>query len=47
MVMSGLDLERSMISPICLGICERALQLSIETMRARASSSASRSRTSR
>ncbi len=29
-VMSGLDLERSMISPICLGIAERALQLSIE-----------------
>ncbi len=27
-VMSGLDLERSMISPICLGIAERALQLS-------------------
>lgn len=29
-VMSGLDLERAMISPICLGIAERALQLSIE-----------------
>jgi isovaleryl-CoA dehydrogenase len=29
-VMSGLDLERSMISPICLGIAERALQLSID-----------------
>jgi len=28
--MSGLDLERSMISPICLGIAERALQLSID-----------------
>ena len=29
-VMSGLDLERAMITPICLGICERALELSIE-----------------
>lgn len=29
-VMSGLDLERAMISPICLGIAERALQLSLE-----------------
>jgi isovaleryl-CoA dehydrogenase len=29
-VMSGLDLERAMISPLCLGIAERALQLSIE-----------------
>ncbi|MFI4981370.1 MAG: acyl-CoA dehydrogenase family protein, partial [Nevskiales bacterium] len=29
-VMSGLDLERSMISPICLGIAERALRLSID-----------------
>ncbi len=29
-VMSGLDLERSMISPICLGVCERALELSVE-----------------
>ena len=29
-VMSGLDLERAMISPICLGIAERALQLSID-----------------
>ncbi len=29
-VMSGLDLERAMISPICLGICERALELSLE-----------------
>ncbi len=28
--MSGLDLERAMISPICLGISERALQLSLE-----------------
>jgi len=29
-VMSGLDLERSMISPICLGIAERALQLALD-----------------
>ena len=29
-VMSGLDLERAMISPLCLGISERALQLSID-----------------
>jgi isovaleryl-CoA dehydrogenase len=29
-VMSGLDLERAMISPICLGIMERALELSID-----------------
>lgn len=29
-VMSGLDLERAMISPICLGIAERALQLCID-----------------
>lgn len=29
-VMSGLDLERAMISPICLGIAERALDLSLE-----------------
>ena len=29
-VMSGLDLERAMGSPICLGIAERALQLSLE-----------------
>jgi isovaleryl-CoA dehydrogenase len=29
-VMSGLDLERAMITPICLGICERALELSID-----------------
>jgi isovaleryl-CoA dehydrogenase len=34
-VMSGLDLERSMISPICLGIAERALQLSIDYSRQR------------
>jgi len=29
-VMSGLDLERAMISPICLGVAERAFQLSRE-----------------
>lgn len=29
-VMSGLDLERAMISPICLGVSERALELSID-----------------
>jgi len=29
-VMSGLDLERAMIAPICLGMSERALELSIE-----------------
>lgn len=34
-VMSGLDLERSMISPICLGIAERALELSIEYAKTR------------
>lgn len=34
-VMSGLDLERAMISPINLGIAERALQLSVEYARQR------------
>ncbi len=34
-VMSGLDLERAMISPICLGIAERALQISIDYARTR------------
>lgn len=29
-VMSGLDLERAMISPICLGVAERAFELSVE-----------------
>ena len=29
-VMSGLDLERAMIAPICLGISERALELALE-----------------
>lgn len=34
-VMSGLDLERAMISPINLGIAERALQLSLDYARQR------------
>lgn len=34
-VMSGLDLERAMISPICLGIAERALELSLDYARTR------------
>ncbi|MBP7063863.1 acyl-CoA dehydrogenase family protein [Ferrovibrio sp.] len=34
-VMSGLDLERAMIAPICLGISERALELSIDYARTR------------
>lgn len=34
-VMSGLDLERSMIAPICLGIAERALELSLDYARTR------------
>jgi len=34
-VMSGLDLERAMISPICVGMAERALQLSVEFSRER------------
>ncbi|MBW2497816.1 MAG: acyl-CoA dehydrogenase family protein [Deltaproteobacteria bacterium] len=34
-VMSGLDLERAMISPICVGMAERALQLSIDHARSR------------
>jgi isovaleryl-CoA dehydrogenase len=34
-VMSGLDLERAMISPICLGVSERALELSIEFAKTR------------
>jgi len=29
-VMSGLDLERAMISPLCLGIAERALDITID-----------------
>lgn len=34
-VMSGLDLERAMIAPLCLGIAERALELSIDYARTR------------
>ena len=34
-VMSGLDLERAMIAPICLGIAERALALSLEYAQSR------------
>ena len=34
-VMSGLDLERAMISPICLGIAERALDLSLDYAKTR------------
>lgn len=34
-VMNGLDLERAMISPILLGICERAMELTIEHARTR------------
>ncbi len=34
-VMSGLDLERAMISPILLGICERAMELTIEHAKTR------------
>lgn len=34
-VMSGLDIERSMIAPACLGICERALDLCIDYARTR------------
>jgi isovaleryl-CoA dehydrogenase len=34
-VMSGLDLERAMIGPLCLGIAERALALSLDYARQR------------
>ncbi|MCB1341080.1 MAG: acyl-CoA dehydrogenase family protein [Pseudooceanicola sp.] len=34
-VMSGLDLERAMISPLCLGIAERALDLTIDYAKTR------------
>lgn len=34
-VMSGLDLERAVISPICVGIAERALDLAIDYARTR------------
>ena len=33
--MSGLDLERALIAPICVGVAERALELSIEFARSR------------
>ena len=34
-LMSGLDLERAMVAPLCVGIAERALDLSIEFARSR------------
>ena len=34
-VMSGLDLERAMVSPISLGICERALEIALEYSKTR------------
>lgn len=34
-VMSGLDLERAMIAPLCLGVAERALDLSVDYARTR------------
>jgi isovaleryl-CoA dehydrogenase len=34
-VMSGLDLERAMISPLCVGIAERALALSVDYAKTR------------
>lgn len=34
-VMSGLDLERAMIAPLCLGVAERALELSVEYAKTR------------
>ncbi len=34
-VMSGLDLERAMISPLLLGICERALELTVDYAKTR------------
>jgi isovaleryl-CoA dehydrogenase len=34
-VMSGLDLERAVIAPICVGMAERALELSIEYAKSR------------
>lgn len=34
-VMSGLDLERAVISPICVGMAERALELAIEYAKTR------------
>lgn len=34
-VMSGLDLERAMVAPICVGVAERALELAIDYARTR------------
>ena len=34
-VMSGLDLERAMVAPLCLGVAERALELSIDYAKTR------------
>lgn len=34
-VMSGLDLERAMVAPICVGMADRALELSVEYARER------------
>jgi isovaleryl-CoA dehydrogenase len=34
-IMSGLDLERAMIAPLCLGVAERALSLSLDYARQR------------
>jgi len=34
-LMSGLDLERAMIAPICVGIAERALELSLDHAKSR------------
>jgi isovaleryl-CoA dehydrogenase len=34
-VMGGLDLERAMVAPLCLGIAERALEISIDYARTR------------
>ncbi len=34
-LMSGLDLERAMIAPLCLGVVERALELSVAYARSR------------
>jgi isovaleryl-CoA dehydrogenase len=34
-VMSGLDLERAIITPLCLGVAERALELSLDFARTR------------
>ena len=34
-VMSGLDLERALVAGLCVGICERALELSVEYAKTR------------